>query len=198
MSLATLLRSAGVLSALLACAVASHGHASEAPAAGAHSWRADLLSPAVRDATGSPKFWRVAATVAEWRDLDANIDPVMSSARRGDIVVLERSSTRWLAKSQVFVRAGHVTRGRVLLNPSLRRAPHTSEFAQHALCRELGAILGLLGSCASGGVPTTWPTRLDEARLAKLYNAVASSVSSEPGHAAGPGTWITIDVVPIR
>jgi hypothetical protein len=195
--LSILLRSAGVLSALIVCAVASAGHASNGPEAGTRPWRADLLAPVVRDATRSPGFWNVAAAVAEWRDLDANINPVMSSVSRPDIVVLERSSPRWLAKAQVFVRDGYIIRGRVLLNPTIRRAPH-AKLAQHLLCRELGAVLGLTGgTCASGNVLTTSPTLLDEARLAKLYSSVASSVSTEP-YDAGRGRWITIDVVPVR
>jgi hypothetical protein len=193
----TLLRFVVLLIGLAACAIASSQMA-EAGHRQPLVWRADKLSPGVVDATGQHDFWKVSDAVAEWAGLDANINPVLVTGPNGDIIIAERANPYWLAKSQVLVQGGDVIRARILLNPTLRRAPYTRSMADHVLCHELGQVLGLRraspGSCMSAHRlgRSTSPNALDEARLRRLYSTVASSVSTDPVVSPGAATWITL------
>ncbi len=190
--------------------------ASASNAWNAYHWKSDHLSPTVKDGTASPSFWNVSGAVAEWRDLSAPIDPVMTSARRADVTVSEKNSVLWLGLAQIWVENGHITKGKVFLNPVLKRAPYTPAMADHVLCQEIGHILGLDHNRdgAVGGSPDdtcmndvghlgeyTSPNSHDVDQLNDIYNhsdLLASSVANRSGHAhQHGGEWVTVHVIPL-
>ena len=110
-----------------------------------YHWPGDNLSPTVVDNTTSPLFDVPAGTV-EWANLGTPIQPTLTTATEGNITVTEAVSDTWLGLARIYVVDGHITQGEVKLNTELLAYYETNGYpgiADHALCQEIGHVLGL-------------------------------------------------------
>ena len=111
-----------------------------------HSWNnyhfpSYNLSPTVVDSTSS-SLYKVPLAVEEWFNLGTDIQPVITTASKGDITVKEAFSPFWLGLARVFLDGDHITKAEVKLNTRLLNS-YGEAAADHVLCQELGHVLGL-------------------------------------------------------
>jgi len=169
---------------------------------GAYHWPGDNLSPTVVDNTTSPLF-DVAAGTVEWANLGTPIQPTLTTATEGNITVTEAVSDTWLGLAQIYVVDGHITQGQVKLNTELLAYYETNGYpgiADHALCQEIGHVLGLDHNRdgAIGGTPDdscmndqghlgdyTSPNSHDTDQLNLIYNH-SDTTGGDGGCKGGP------------
>ncbi len=145
-------------------------------------WPSDNLSPTVVDMTSSD-LYQVGPAVQEWADLSTPIQPVLTDANKGDIIVTEVSNVSWLGESRIFYgQNGHIINGEVRLNTQAIAKWENDGYpgiADHVLCHELGHFLGLshnqndLDTCMNDqdfkGPDLTSPNTHDTEQLNLIY-----------------------------
>ena len=148
---------------------------------GGYHWKYDHLSPTVVNKTTS-LLYDVSGMVLEWNNLLTPVQPIMTTSRKGDIIVSESSSVFWLGLAQIWLdSAGHIVKGEVKLNTRLLKK-YSTDVAGHVLCQEIGHVLGLdhnrdaLDTCMNdtSAVSNPWPhpNAHDAEELNLIYNHV--------------------------
>jgi hypothetical protein len=195
-----------------------------------YHWSSDNLSPTVVDRTSSD-LYQVGPAVDEWAYQDealtiqrSNIQPTLTTARKGDITVREAFSQSWLGLARIFIdENGHITKGEVKLNTQsldYYEANGYPGIADHVLCQEIGHVLGLghnrtqndtcMNDQAFIGPDLTSPNTHDTDQLNAIYNhtdAAPGGSTDEGGPdcsknskakqcRSGNGFWITVHVFP--
>ncbi|MCH8949145.1 MAG: hypothetical protein IIB87_02050 [Chloroflexi bacterium] len=170
-----------------------------------HSWNnyhfpSYNLSPTVVDSTSS-SLYKVPLAVEEWFNLGTDIQPVITTASKGDITVKEAFSPFWLGLARVFLDGDHITKAEVKLNTRLLNS-YGAAAADQVLCQELGHVLGLDHNRDGddGGSPDdtcmndqttigsyTSPNSHDTAQLDLIYDGHADLDPDDGGDTGGGG-----------
>ena len=157
---------------LTACSVdVDIGHTSQ----GIHSWSVYHWSSDNRDLSvydnTKESSWSpfLAQSLVDWNSIDTPLSltegPSIPKGGRGaDIVASSKRSPSWLGLAQIFLDAdGHITAGKVTMNPILLTASDYSDnAAQHVFCQEIGHVLGLhhiLGDTCMDDCSWAWADR---------------------------------------
>lgn len=190
-----------------------------------YHWPSDNLSPTVVDKTRA-SLYDVPAGVLEWADLaidSTDIQPTLTTARKGNITVSEASSQQWLGLARIFLEEGHITKGEVKLNTQYLAYYESNGYpgiADQVLCQEIGHVLGLghnrtqndtcMNDQAFVGPDLTSPNQHDADQLnITIYDGHTDATgggeekgSGGGGCKGGPkkcgqGVWITVHVFPL-
>lgn len=144
------------------------GHSEE----GIHSWNtyhwAEGSFPLdvknnMKDSVWQPFF---DETVQVWDGLEHHLS-IYTTTNQGSVVTESRRSQQWLGLASIYVdNLGHITSGKVTMNPTmLSDSRYTDTAIQHVFCQEMGHILGLghiaesttcMDDCAWADTSTDW------------------------------------------
>ena len=175
-----------------------------------YHWPSDNLSPTVKDKTSST-LWEspnadVGEAVTEWAFLEdgstprSDIQPTLTTAKKGDISVREGFSQTWLGIATIFLDGGHITKGEVKLNTRYLEYYEANGYpgiADHVLCQELGHVLALghnrtetdtcMNDQAFIGEALTSPNSHDTVQLNIIYDSHTDASDSSDDDGGGGG-----------